>query len=326
MGAELVELVTKLLGVTSGLVALFVAIAGLTTGSRRRRMEAYYRAAADDERSRSPEREAILRSLQREAVGWSIADRAVPRAQLVIPLAVYGFATALQFFSGRFLGQNLAAGKRVWFGPWDLASPESQIGGLLWSTFLGLGLLLPMAPWIGHYFSERRRIATNYLMGVQILTHRPFWGRPSAVTAAALRAVHAEAVSRAVAAEAVLRAAGAEAVSPSTPTQPAPRFFQLRVAVALVGSAALAIQFGLSSVRSQAVITQAGSWVALSALLGAVGLTAGMSLLGGALVERTFLEWRHPAISGLSPDVPRRRYRPRLTPPRRVPPMRRRRT
>lgn len=274
-----IEIASRLLGIASALVALGVAIAGLTTGSRRRRLEAYYRSAADDEKSRSPEREAILRSLQREMVGWSIADRAVPKIQLVMPLAVFFFMAAGQFFGGRLLAQNLAEGIQVWSGWRDLFVPESPVGSVIWWAFFAFVFWVPATSILGYYFSERRRIASEYLTGSATLLHSPYWSE-------LMRKAYEKA-----------RREKREAASDEDETEVdlGPLLLTAKVFVLAIGSAGFMFAIGVVSVGNPAVVEQVQGWLLLSLMLGAAGSVVALKFIVDAVAEQALQVWRHPA-------------------------------
>jgi len=298
------DLLIKFLGVAPAVVALLVAISGLTSASRRRRLEAYYRAAADDEKGRSAEREAILRSLQREAVGWSIADRAVSKGDLLAPIVAYAFVTMQQFFSGRFLARDLAAGKRVWRGPFDLTSPDTLVGAVVWTAFFGVLVVGFISPAIRYYFLERRRIVAAYMRGAPAIVHRTFWSHQREVWATR------QATGR-------LPVAAGSALGELQP----PHLFRLKLMGAGLGSAALVTNFGLLSVGGDLAVSRAGGWVAVLGVGGTLGFFfLGGGLLVGALADRLFdREWRHPIGEPLETAATRsRQVRPRLAPARRV--------
>lgn len=281
-----IEIASRLLGIASALVALGVAVAGLTTGSRRRRLEAYYRSAADDEKERSPEREAILRSLQREMVGWSIADRAVPKIQLVVPLAAFLLVTAAQFLGGRLLAQDLAEGKQVWSGVGELLVPESPVGSVIWWVFFAFLFWVPATSVLGYYFSERRRIAAEYLTGSPNLSHAPYWSDWMERTRERRR-----------------RAKRPTATDESKSEDDlGPLLLTLKVLVLAVGSAGFMFLLGVVSVGNVAVQEQMQGWLILALLLGVAGLVMAVHLIVNAVAEQAFRVWRHPADRGPTGD------------------------
>lgn len=273
-----IEIASRLLGIASALVALGVAIAGLTTGSRRRRLEAYYRSAADDEKSRSPEREAILRSLQREMVGWSIADRAVPKIQLVMPLAAFFFMTAAQFFGGRLLAQDLAEGNQVWSGWRDLLTPESPVGSVIWWALFTFIFWVPATSILGYYVAERRRIASEYLTGSAILSHTPYWTDLARKTQEKAQRQKRDSASSEDEAEVDL----------------GPLLLMAKVFVLAVGSAGLMFAIGVMSIGDPEVQQQIQGWLLFALLLGAAGFVVALNFTVNAVAEQALQVWQHP--------------------------------